>query len=315
MYLFYRILYTSISSYFELLEIFMIGYGSTVALVTPMTSKGHLDWSALSRLIEFHIESGTQNLVIAGTTGESSTLSQSEHIEVIKRACEQANGRIPIIAGTGSNSTAQTIELSRAVSDLPIEGFLVVVPYYNKPTQAGLMAHFSSIADAVSKPVILYNVPGRTAVDMHNDTIVMLSNHPNIVAVKEASGDLSRLASLKTMVSDGFLLLSGDDETACDFMLQGGHGCISVTANVVPKEMRLLCNYAIGREHSEAKGLDQKLQPLHQSLFLESNPIPVKYALKAMGLIDNGIRLPLTWLTKSNQNPIDQYLDKLKYIQ
>ena len=296
--------------YLELLDVFMIGNGSTVALVTPMTNAGGLDWSALTNLIDFHIASGTQNIVIAGTTGESSTLSTDEHIMVIEKACEIAAGRIPIIAGTGSNSTSQTIDLSAAVGGLPIAGYLVVVPYYNKPTQYGLEAHFTAIADALDKPIILYNVPGRTVVDMSNETIIKLSKHQNIAGVKEASGDLTRLAELRQMTGNNFLLLSGDDGTSCEFMLRGGDGCISVTANVLPSQMRRLCDLAISGNREEATSLDQEIQPLHQSLFFESNPIPVKYALHTMGLIASGIRLPLTWLTESNQKPINNYLNR-----
>jgi 4-hydroxy-tetrahydrodipicolinate synthase len=291
----------------------MIGNGSTVALVTPMTSGGDLDWSALTKLVDFHVASGTQNIVIAGTTGESSTLSTKEHITIIEKACEIAAGRIPIIAGTGSNSTSQTIDLSTAIGGLPIAGYLVVVPYYNKPTQQGLEAHFTAIADALDKPMLLYNVPGRTIVDMSNETILKLSEHQNIAGVKEASGDLTRLAALRRMTDGNFLLLSGDDATSCEFMLQGGDGCISVTANILPSQMRRLCDLATAGNREEAIALDQEIQPLHQSLFFESNPIPVKYALHSMGLISSGIRLPLTWLTESNQKPINNYLNRGKH--
>jgi 4-hydroxy-tetrahydrodipicolinate synthase len=265
-----------------------------VAVVTPMNSDGAINYRDFAKLIDFHVAGGTQTLVVAGTTGESATLEHEEHIQVIERACEIADGRIPIMAGTGSNSTAQTLRLSRAVDRLPIVGFLVVTPYYNKPTQEGMRRHFSTIADAVSHPVILYNVPGRTGVDLKTDTVVKLASHPNIAGIKEATGELDRVRVLREGCGDDFALLSGDDATACEFMLRGGHGVISVTANVAPRGMRQLCDAAVAGKRAEAERIDAALQGLHRTLFSESNPIPVKWAVQQMGLIGPGIRLPLT---------------------
>jgi len=268
--------------------------GSMVAVVTPMDADGTVNTRQFANVIDFHVDSGTEVLVVAGTTGESATLDHAEHIELIATACELAAGRIPIVAGTGSNSTAQTLKLSRAVDRLPIAGFLVVTPYYNKPTQEGMRRHFSAIADAVTHPVILYNVPGRTGVDLKPDTVIKLASHPNIQSIKEATGELNRVRVLRDACGPDFKLLSGDDATSCEFMLQGGDGVISVTANVAASGMRQLCDAAIARRRAEAEAIDVHLQPLHRTLFCESNPIPVKWALQRMGLIGPGIRLPLT---------------------
>ena len=267
--------------------------GSMVAVVTPMDADGAVNYRQFAKVIDFHVESGTQVLVVAGTTGESATLDHNEHIEVIEKACELAAGRIPIVAGTGSNSTTQTLKLSRAVDRLPIVGFLVVTPYYNKPPQEGMRRHFSAIADAVGHPVILYNVPGRTGVDLKPETVIKLASHPNIQGLKEATGELNRLRVLRDGCGADFKLLSGDDETCCEFMLQGGDGVISVTANVAASGMRQLCDAAISHRRDEAEAIDARLQPLHKKLFCESNPIPVKWAVQRMGLIGPGIRLPL----------------------
>jgi 4-hydroxy-tetrahydrodipicolinate synthase len=268
--------------------------GSMVAVVTPMDADGTVNYEQFARLVDFHIDSGTQVLVVAGTTGESATLDHDEHIELVERACELAAGRIAIVAGTGSNSTAQTLKLSRAVDRLPVAGFLVVTPYYNKPTQEGMRRHFTAVADAVGKPLILYNVPGRTGVDLKPDTVIKLASHPNIQAIKEATGELNRVHVLRDACGSHFKLLSGDDATCCEFMLQGGDGVISVTANVAAAAMRRLCDAAIARKRAEAERVDATLQPLHRTLFCESNPIPVKWAVQQMGLIGPGIRLPLT---------------------
>jgi len=268
--------------------------GSMVAVVTPMDADGTVNYRQFAKVIDFHVESGTQALVVAGTTGESATLDHGEHIDVIEKACELAAGRIPIIAGTGSNSTAQTLKLSHAVDKLPVVAFLVVTPYYNKPTQEGMRRHFSAVADAVTRPVILYNVPGRTGVDLKPDTVIKLASHPNIRSIKEATGELNRVRVLRDACGPGFKLLSGDDATSCEFMLQGGDGVISVTANVAAAGMRQLCDAAIARRRAEAEAIDARLQPLHRTLFCESNPIPVKWAVQRMGLIGPGIRLPLT---------------------
>ncbi|HEX9875625.1 MAG TPA: 4-hydroxy-tetrahydrodipicolinate synthase [Gammaproteobacteria bacterium] len=267
--------------------------GSTVALITPMDALGEIGYDDLRGLIDFHVGAGTEALVIAGTTGESATLTKTEHVELVERACELAADRIPIIAGTGSNSTAQTLGLSRAVDRLPVVGFLVVTPYYNKPNQEGLRKHFLAVAEAVQKPVILYNVPGRTGVDLMPDTTAKLSRHANIVAIKDATGDLERVAVLRDGCGPEFAILSGDDATAAEFMLLGGNGCISVTANVAPRKMRALCDASRQGRRDEAKRIDAELGGLHTGLFVESNPIPVKWAMQQMGLAGPGIRLPL----------------------
>jgi 4-hydroxy-tetrahydrodipicolinate synthase len=270
--------------------------GSTVALVTPMSGDGSIDYGDLARLIDFHANAGTEALVIAGTTGESATLTKDEHIELIARSCDLAGERIPIIAGTGSNSTAQTLEMSNAVDGLPIIGLLMVTPYYNKPTQEGLYRHYSTIADAVQRPVILYNVPGRTGVDLSTDTTIRLSAHGNIAAIKDATADLDRVATMREGCGSDFVLLSGDDGTSSEFMLRGGDGCISVTANVAPAKMRALCDAARAGNRERATEIDAELRGLHDALFLESNPIPVKWAVEQLGLAGPGIRLPLTRL-------------------
>lgn len=262
-----------------------------------MDSDGTVSYAQLNRLIDFHVAQGTDGIVVAGTTGESATLEHDEHIEVIARACELANGRIQIIAGTGSNSTQQTVRLSCAVERLGITGVLVVTPYYNKPTQQGMVAHFSRIADAVAVPVILYNVPGRTAVDLLPETVVELAQHGNISGVKEATGELDRVARIRDGAGPDFALLSGDDESCCEFMLGGGDGVISVTANVAPRAMHEMCDAARAGRRDEAIRIDRVLQPLHAKLFLESNPIPVKWAVHRMGLIGPAVRLPLTELS------------------
>lgn len=267
--------------------------GSTVALITPMSADGQIDYGDLGALIDFHVGAGTEALVIAGTTGESATLAKGEHVEFIFRACELADGRIPIIAGTGSNATAQTLDLSVAVDALPVAGFLVVTPYYNKPNQEGLYRHFAAVADAVERPVILYNVPGRTGVDLLPETVARLARHANIVAVKEATGELDRVEVLRNGCGVDFALLSGDDATSAEFMLRGGDGCISVTANVAPKSMRALCDAARAGRREETGQIDAELVGLHRALFLESNPIPVKWAMAQMGYTGSGIRLPL----------------------
>jgi len=265
-----------------------------------MDADGAVNYGDLARLIDFHVDAGTEALVIAGTTGESATLDHEEHVEVIARSCELADGRIRIIAGTGSNSTAQTLALSRAVDRLPVSAFLVVTPYYNKPTQEGMFRHFSAIADAVERPVILYNVPGRTAVDLKPETVVRLARHDNIASIKEATGELDRVAILREGCGPDFTLLSGDDATSREFMLLGGDGVISVTANVAPAAMRALCDAARAGDRAKAERIDATLQPLHAALFLESNPIPVKWAVRQMGLIGAGIRLPLTELSATH---------------
>ena len=278
--------------------------GSIVALVTPMNAAGDIDEPQLARLVEFHLEAGTEGFVIAGTTGESATLTREEHIGVIERACQLVDGRAPVIAGTGSNSTAQTLDLSRAVDSLPVAGFLLVTPYYNKPGQEGMYRHFCAVADAVSKPVILYNVPSRTGVDLTSATVARLACHGNISGMKEATGELGRVTQLRQVCGKDFVLLSGDDLTACEFMLRGGDGVISVTANAAPAQMRALCDAARSGERVEAERIDAELGSLHRALFVESNPIPVKWAVEQLGFAAPGIRLPLTRLAREHREAL-----------
>ena len=270
--------------------------GSLVALVTPFDRDNRVDYDALKRLIDFHIENGTTGLVVAGTTGESATLEKEEHIELLVRAVELSAGRLPIIAGTGSNSTAQTIGLSTAVDRSGIDAFLVVVPYYNKPTQEGLFRHFSAVADAVTKPVMLYNVPGRTVADLLPETVARLAEHDNIFAIKEATGDIGRLRQIRELANPEFRYYSGDDFTTLPFIEAGGHGVVTVTGNVAPRQVADLCSLAAAGDAGAAKAIDERLQGLNDAMFVESNPIPVKWALSQMGLIGPGIRLPLTEL-------------------
>lgn len=276
--------------------------GSLVALVTPFDRNNRVDYAALKRLIDFHVENGTSGLVIAGTTGESATLSRDEHIELIQRAVEITDGRLPVIAGTGSNSTSQTIDLSLAVEGSDIAAFLIVVPYYNKPTQEGMFQHFSAIADAVNKPVMLYNVPGRTVADMLPETVARLSRHANIFGIKEATGDIGRLKAIQALVDDDFRFYSGDDFTVLPFIRQGGHGVVTVVGNVAPALMADLCALAIEGDLKQAETIDEKLQPLNNAMFLESNPIPVKWAMAELGLMLPGIRLPLTPFTETHHS-------------
>ncbi len=268
--------------------------GSLIALATPFDADNRVDYAALERLVEFHVSEGSDGLVIAGTTGESATLEKPEHTELIGKAVEIVNGRLPVIAGTGSNSTAQTIELSVKVGKLRIDAYLLVAPYYNKPMQEGIYQHFSTIANAVDKPVMLYNVPGRTVTDILPETVARLAAHPNIFGIKEATGDMQRLSQIQHLVPEDFMLYSGDDFTALEFIENGGNGVITVCGNVAPRLMADMCRAALAGESKKAKQLDAKLQPLNKALFLESNPIPVKWALAEMGLISPGIRLPLT---------------------
>ncbi len=285
--------------------------GSIVALVTPMQANGEIDWLALEQLVSWHIESGTHAIVAVGTTGESATLSVEEHTQVIERVVEFSDGRIPVIAGTGANSTSEAIELTRNAKSVGADASLLVTPYYNKPMQEGLYQHFCKIAQAVDIPQILYNVPGRTACDMLPETIIRLAKVAPICGVKEATGDLSRLDTLLAAGLKNFALYSGDDATACDFILKGGHGDISVTANIVPVQMARMCEAALAKNVSEAKALDASIADFHRLLFLESNPIPVKWALHHLQKIESGIRLPLTVLSEKNQVILAQALTPL----
>lgn len=282
--------------------------GSLVALVTPMLEDGSLDWDGLDRLVDWHITEGTHALVAVGTTGESATLDVEEHAKVIERVIERAAGRVPVIAGTGANSTREAIELTETARKLGADGALLVTPYYNKPTQEGLYRHYRAVADAVDLPQMLYNVPGRTGVDMHNDTVVRLAGIDNIFAIKDATGDLNRGHDLIQRLSGRMDVFSGDDATAWQLMLLGAKGNISVTANVAPRIMSNLCTAALQGNSGLAEQLNEQVKILHQVLFCESNPIPVKWALHDMGLIRTGIRLPLTVLAEQYQGVIHQAL-------
>ena len=289
--------------------------GSLVALVTPMSPDDAVDYEAFERLIEHHIAAGTDGLVIAGTTGESATLSKPEHIDLVRRAVEIVKQRVPVIAGTGSNSTAQTIALSQAIDKFAVDAYLIVTPYYNKPTQEGLYQHYMAIADAVKKPVMLYNVPGRTAVDLLPATVARLAVHGNIFAIKEATGDVSRVAEIQHGCGKDFLQFSGDDATAREYMLLGGHGVISVTTNVAPKQMQAMCAAALAGDVDKAAELDAPLSSLHRDLFVESNPIPVKWAVAKQGLCDGTLRLPLTELSAVNQPAVEAALTKASALE
>jgi len=267
--------------------------GSIVAIVTPMHADGSLDFGGLNRLIDWHIAEGTNSIVIAGTTGESATVSVDEHCALIKATVAHAKGRIPIIAGAGANSTAEAIKLTRFAKEAGADATLQVVPYYNRPTQEGMYQHFKAIAEAVDLPVILYNVPGRTVADMSNDTILRLAAIPNIVGVKDATGNIGRGYDLLRLAPKSFAVYSGDDPTAMALMLAGGAGNISVTANVTPRAMADMCKAAIAGDIATALELNNKMFPLHQKLFIEPNPVPVKWALAEMGKMPGGIRLPL----------------------
>ncbi len=268
--------------------------GSLVALVTPFDARNQVDYNAVERLVEFHVNAGTNGLVVAGTTGESATLVKGEHASLIRRVVEFVDGRMPVIAGTGSNSTSQSIDLSLEVADTGIDAYLMVVPYYNKPVQEGIFQHFCTIADQVSKPIMLYNVPGRTVADMLPETVARLAEHPRIFGLKEATGNLQRLQDIKKLVADDFMLYSGDDFTVREFIALGGDGVVTVSGNVAPQQMADLCAAALAGDQVRATTIDDSLQALNTALFVESNPIPVKWALAKMGLIDGHIRLPLT---------------------
>jgi len=271
--------------------------GSMVAMITPMTPEGVVDESALQQLVEFHIQQGTDAIVAMGTTGESATLSFNEHIGVIHTVVESTAGKIPVIAGTGANSTAEAIELTRAAKDAGADACLLVTPYYNKPTQEGLYLHHRAIAEAVSIPQLLYNVPGRTACDMSVETTSRLSQIENIIGIKDATGDMQRAREILDNASENFILLSGDDATAMEQILLGGKGGISVTANVAPAKMHQMYSLALSGDHQQASQLNDELMGLHQALFVEANPIPVKWAMSMMGMCQQGIRLPMTWLS------------------
>jgi 4-hydroxy-tetrahydrodipicolinate synthase len=268
--------------------------GSIVALVTPMDESGAVDRDSLKKLVEYHIEQGTDAIVAVGTTGESATLDEDEHCAVIKWVVDYVDGRIPVIAGTGANATTEAINLTRRAKEVGADACLIVTPYYNKPTQEGLYLHHKAIAEAVDIPQILYNVPGRTACDMLPETVGRLSRVKNIVGVKEATGDLSRVKKIRELTGNDFAIYTGDDATSREFCLLGGNGTITVTGNVAPK----LVHEMINGDSETASAIDAKLAGLHKNLFIQSNPIPVKWAVAEMGLMGKGIRLPLTWLTE-----------------
>lgn len=271
--------------------------GSIVALVTPMHDAGDVDKTALNKLVEYHIEQGTDAIVVVGTTGESATLNEDEHCAVIQWVVDCVAGRMPVIAGTGANSTNEAILLTRRAKEAGADACLLVTPYYNKPTQQGLFQHYKMIAEMVDIPQILYNVPSRTACDMLPSTIARLAVLDNIVGVKEATGEINRLTLIRDLCGDAFAIYSGDDASSCEFCLAGGNGSITVTGNVAPHLMQQMMKAAITGNRQQAEAIDLKLSALHQHLFIQSNPIPVKWAAAEMGLINKGIRLPLTWLT------------------
>ena len=289
--------------------------GSIVALVTPMDADGEIDWQKLTELLEWHISEGTSAIVPVGTTGESATLTISEHCQVVEHVVRIVNGRVPVIAGTGGNATQEAIELTRAAREAGADACLSVTPYYNKPTQEGLFLHYQAIVKAVDLPLILYNVPGRTACDMQAVTVSRLAELPGIVGIKEATGDLDRGKEVRSLCGDGFAIYSGDDATSCDLMLNGANGTISVTANVAPQKMSLLAAAAVLGDRDQSKELDAELQGLHRKLFLESNPIPVKWALAEMGRICGGIRLPMTQLSIEHQESLREAMRQAGVIK
>ena len=282
--------------------------GSFVALVTPMTSSGAVDWDALDSLIDWHLESGTHGIVPVGTTGESATLTPTEHKRVIEVTVRRVSGRIPVVAGTGANSTAEAIELTEAAKNSGADACLLVTPYYNKPTQEGLYRHYCAIADAVDIPMVLYNVPPRTACDMLPETVARLASVEQIIGIKEACGDAERVGAIRALVDDEFIVLSGEDAQTLRMMELGAVGTISVSANVVPGLMAAFCDCYLNGDHVGAAELDQRLQPIHEILFVETSPTPTKWALQQMGRIDEGIRLPLIPLSETHHDEVRQRL-------
>ncbi|MCK0512300.1 4-hydroxy-tetrahydrodipicolinate synthase [Aromatoleum buckelii] len=278
--------------------------GSIVAIVTPMHEDGGLDYPRLRSLIDFHVAEGTDGIVVVGTTGESPTVNVEEHCELIRTTVEHAAGRIPVIAGAGANSTAEAIELARFAQEAGAVTQLSVVPYYNRPTQEGLYRHFRSIAEAVELPLILYNVPGRTVADLSNDTTLRLAEIPNIIGIKDATGSIDRACDLIERAPKDFALYTGDDMTAAAFILLGGHGTISVTANVAPRAMHEMCAAALAGDALRVREINARLVGLHRDLFCEANPIPVKWAVARMGLMESGLRLPLTPLSSGSQERV-----------
>jgi 4-hydroxy-tetrahydrodipicolinate synthase len=280
--------------------------GSIVALVTPMQEDGSVDYPTLRRLIDWHIAEGTDCIGVVGTTGESPTVSVEEHCEIIRVSVEHAKGRVPVMAGTGGNSTAEAIELSRFAQQVGADCSLSVVPYYNKPSQEGIYRHFKAIAEAVDLPMVLYNVPGRTVADMQVETVVRLAQLPGVIGIKEASGEIDRAAWLIKQAPKGFSIYSGDDGTAVALMLIGGHGHVSVTANVAPRAMHDLCAAAIAGNAREAAAIHLKLLPLHKQLFIEPSPAPTKWAMNRLGLCGEALRMPILPLTDAGRRVVEQ---------
>ncbi len=289
--------------------------GSLVAIVSPMRDDGSLDYDAYRRLIDWHIAEGTNGIVAVGTTGESPTVDHDEHCELIRVAVEAVRGRVPVIAGTGGNSTAEAVDLTAHAKKVGADATLQVVPYYNKPTQEGLYRHFCKVAESVDLPVILYNVPGRTVADLATETTLRLAQVPGIVGLKDATGDLARASDLLKRAPKSFAVYSGNDDTALALMLLGGQGVISVTANVAPRLMSELCKAALAGDLSSARALNNRLLPLHLKLFVEPNPIPVKWALAKMGLIGGGIRLPMVPLSEAQQPVVESALRDLGLLK
>lgn len=290
--------------------------GSYVALVTPMFENGKVDYQSLQQLVEFHIANGTHGIVTVGTTGESATLPFEEHIEVIKQTLKFVDGRIKVIAGSGANSTSEAIWLSQEIAKQNVDGFLSVVPYYNKPQQRGMIGHFEAIADATELPVILYNVPGRTVADMLPETVAELAKHDKIIGIKDATGDLARFEQTKALVPDDFLMLSGDDATGCEFLCRGGDGVISVTANIVPDIMAKMANAALANDVDAARALDKQIEQLHNLLFIEANPVIPKWALYKMGLMKSSfLRLPLVEPELNSKNAIEEMLNTMGLLK
>lgn len=289
--------------------------GNYVALITPMLDSGEIDYPALEKLVDFHIEQGTHGIVAVGTTGESATLPFDEHVEVVRKTVKMVNKRIPVIAGAGANSTAEAIFLSEQMAALDVDGFLSVVPYYNKPQQKGIIAHFNAIADATDLPVILYNVPGRTVADMLPETVAELAKHKNIVGLKDATGDIERLKATQALVDEDFVMLSGDDGTSCDFLCAGGHGVISVTANVVPNAMSRMCEAALADDMLACREINESIIKLHSGLFIEPNPVMPKWALHRMGLTNSAyLRLPMVLPELASQKELEAILKQYALI-
>lgn len=289
--------------------------GSITAMITPMDVNGKVDFEELKNLVEYHIDAGTDGIVSVGTTGESATLSIDENVEVIKKTVEFAAGRIPVIAGTGSNATSEAITMTQLLEGSGVVACLTVVPYYNKPTQEGMYKHFKAIAECTDIPQILYNVPGRTGSDMTSETTARLAEIPNIVGIKDATGDVERVTELRELVGEGFSILSGDDATGLEAMKRGANGVISVTNNVAAKDMAIMCELALEGRFEEAEAINQRLMPLHNDLFIESNPIPVKWAAYKLGLVKEPVlRLPLTTLSPSAKNVVSKSLKEANLL-